>query len=95
MDLEEVILLSSDDEVVFDPDQTPYDKSDGWSGAFFDPDEILRALEESLDLEETLEGMHSSPRALPTLAYNQVLSFSYSFVVITNDAHLPLCSRHG
>ena len=57
MDLEEVILLSSDDEVVFDPDQTPYDESDGWSGAFFDPDEILRAMEESLDLEETLEGM--------------------------------------
>ena len=95
MDLEEVILLSSDDEVVFDPDQTPYDESDGWSGTFFDPDEILRALEESLDLEETLEGMHSSPRALSALAYNQVLSFSYSFVVITNDAHLPLCSRHG
>ena len=95
MDLEEVILLSSDDEVVFDPDQTPYDESDGWSGAFFDPDEILRALEESLDLEETLDGMHSSPRAFPTLAYNQVLPFSYSFVVITNDAHIPLCNRHG
>ena len=46
MDLEEVILLSSDDEVLFDPDKTPSDESDGWSGAFFDPDEILRALEE-------------------------------------------------
>ena len=68
MDLEEVILLSSDDDVVFYPDQTPYDESDGWSGAFFDPDEILRALEESLDLEETLEGMHSSPEAFPILA---------------------------
>ena len=90
MDLKEVILLSSDVEVVFDPDQTPYDESDGWSGAFFDPDEILRALEESLDLEETPEGMHSSPRALSILAYNQVLFFSYSLVVITNDAHLPL-----
>ena len=95
MDLEEVILLSSDDEVLFDPDQTPSDESDGCSGAFFDPDEILRALEESLDLEETLEGMELSPRALSILAYHQVLSFSYSFVVITNDAHIPLCNRHG
>ena len=93
MDLEEVILLSSDDEVVFDPDQTSSDESDGWSGAFFDPDEILRALEESLDLEETPEGMHSFPRALSILSYNQVPSFSYSLVAITNDAHLPLCSR--
>ena len=81
MDLEEVILLSSDDEVLFDPDQTPSDESDGWSGPFFNPDEILRALEESLDLEETLEGMELSPRTL---------SLSYSFVVIINDAHLSL-----
>ena len=81
MDLEEVILLSSDDEGLFDPDQTPSDESDGWSGPFFNPDEILRALEESLDLEETLEGMEVSPRTL---------SLSYSFVAITNDAHLSL-----
>ena len=70
MDLEEVILLSFDDEAVFDPDQNPHDESDEWSGAFFGPDELLRALEESLDLEETLEGMHLSPEALPTLAYD-------------------------
>ena len=95
MDLEEVILLSSDDEAVFNPGQNPHDESDKWSGAFFDPDKILRALEESLDLEETLEGTHSSLGALPTLAYDQVLSFSYSFVVITNDTHIPLCNRHG
>ena len=95
MDLEEVILLSSDDEAVFNPDQNPCDKSDEWSMTFFDPDELLRALEESLDLEETLEGMHSSPEALPILAYDQVLSFSRWFVVITNDTHMPLCSRHG
>ena len=68
MDLEEVILLSSDDETVFNPDQNPSDESDEWSKAFFDPDELLQALEESLDLEEALEGIHSSPEALPILA---------------------------
>ena len=95
MDLEEVILLSSDDEVLFDSDQTPSDESNGRSRAFFDPDEILRALDESLDLEELLEGMDLSPRALSILAYHQVLSFSYLFVVITNDADPPLYRRHG
>ena len=95
MDLAEVILLSSDDEVLFDPDQTPSDESDGWSGAFMNPDEILRALDESLDLEELLEGMDFSPRALSILAYHQVLSFSYLLVVITNDANPPLYRRHG
>ena len=68
MDLEEVILLSSDDEMVFNPDQSPSDGSDEWSRAFFNPDELLRALEESLDLEETLKGIHSPPEALPILA---------------------------
>ena len=95
MDLEEVILLSSDDEVLFDSDQTPSDESNGRSRAFFDPDEILRALDESLDLEELLEGMDLSPRALSILAYHQVLSFSYLFFVITNDADPPLYRRHG
>ena len=62
MDLEEVILLSSDDEMVFNPDQNPSDEVDEWSRVFFDPDDLLRALEESLDLEEALEGTHSPLR---------------------------------
>ena len=70
MDLEEVLLLSSDDEMVFKPDQNPPDEADEWSRAFFDPDDLLRALEESLDLEEALEGTHSSPEALSILVLN-------------------------
>ena len=58
MDLAEVLLLSSDDEMVFDPDQNFSDESDELSRAFFNPEDILRALEESLDLEEMLEGIH-------------------------------------
>ena len=61
MDLAEVLLLSSDDEMVFNLDQNLSDESDGWSRAFFNPDELLRALEESLDLEEALEGIHHHP----------------------------------
>ena len=70
MDLEEVLLLSSDDEIVFNPDQNPFDEADEWNRAFFNPDDLLRALEESLDLEEALEGIHSSPEALPILVLN-------------------------
>ena len=68
MDLEEVLLLSSDDEMVFNPDQNPSDEADEWSRVFFDPDDLLRVLEESLDLEEALEGTHSPPEVLPILA---------------------------
>ena len=57
MDPEEVIVLSSDDEMPFEPDQTPSDESNGRSRAFFYPDETSRALDESLDSEELLEGM--------------------------------------
>ena len=70
MDPEEVIVLSSDDEMSFEPDQTPSDESNGRSRAFFYPDEISRALDESLDSEELLEGMDLSPRALSILAYH-------------------------
>ena len=58
MDLAEVLILSSDDEMVFNPYQNLSDKSDEWNRAFLNPDELLRALEESLDLEEALEGIH-------------------------------------
>ena len=68
MDLEEVILLSSDDEMVFNPDQNPSDEADEWSRVLFDPDDLLRVLEESLDLEEALEGTHSPLEVLPILA---------------------------
>ena len=61
MDLAEVLLLSSDDEMVFNPDQNLSDESDEWSRAFFNQDNLLRALEESLDLEEALEGIHHHP----------------------------------
>ena len=54
MDLAEVLLLSYDDEMVFNPDQNLSDESDEWSRAFFNPDNLLCALEESLDLEEAL-----------------------------------------
>ena len=68
MDPEEVIVLSSDDEMSFEPDQTPSDESNGRSRAFFYPDEI------SLDSDDLLEGMDLSPRALSILAYRQVFS---------------------
>ena len=68
MDPEEVIVLSSDDEMSFEPDQTPSDESNGRSRAFFGPVEI------SLDSDDLLEGMDLSPRALSILAYRQVLS---------------------
>lgn len=55
MDPEEVIVLSSDDEMP--SDQTPSDESNGPSRAFFYPDETSRALDELLDSEELLEGM--------------------------------------
>ena len=45
MNLEEVLLLSSDDEMVFNLDQNPSDEADEWSRAFFDPNDLLRALE--------------------------------------------------
>ena len=68
MDREEVIVLSSDDEMSFEPDQTPSDESNGRSRAFFGPVEI------SLDSDDLLKGMDLSPRALSILAYRQVLS---------------------
>ena len=61
MDFAEVLILSSDDEMIFNPDQNPPSESDDWSRAFFNPDELLRALEESLDLEEALEGIYHHP----------------------------------
>ena len=61
MDLAEVLILSSDDEMIFNPDQNPSGESDEWSRAFFNLDELLRALEESLDLEEALEGIYHHP----------------------------------
>ena len=68
MDPREVIILSSDDEMSFEPDQTPSDESNGRSRAFFGPVEI------SLDSDDLLEGMDLSPRALSILAYRQVFS---------------------
>ena len=61
MDFAEVLILSSDDEMIFNPDQNHSGESDEWSRALFNPDELLRALEESLDLEEALEGIHHHP----------------------------------
>ena len=68
MDPREVIVLSSDDEMSFEPDQTPSDESNGRSRAFLGPVEI------SLDSDDLLEGMDLSPRALSILAYRQVFS---------------------
>ena len=68
MDLEEILLLSSDDEMVSNPDQNPSDEADEWSRVFFDPADLLRVLEESLDLEKALEGTHSPSEVLPILA---------------------------
>ena len=68
MDPGEVIVLSSDDEMLFEPDQTPSDESNGRSRAFFGPVEI------SLDSDDLLEGMDLSPRELSILAYHQVFS---------------------
>ena len=55
MDLAEVILMSSDDEMIFDPGQSFSEDSDEQSRAFFNPGDLLRALEESL------EGIHRYP----------------------------------
>ena len=68
MDPREVIVLSSDDEISFEPDQTPSDESNGRSRAFLGPVEM------SLDSDDLLEGMDLSPRALSILAYRQVFS---------------------
>ena len=70
MDLAEVLLLSSDDEMVFYPDQNFFDESDELSRAFFNPEDILHALEESLDLEEELEGIHHHLSLLASRNYN-------------------------
>ena len=48
MDLAEVILMSTDDEMIFDPDQSFSDDSDEQSRAFFNPEDFLRALTEPL-----------------------------------------------
>ena len=68
MDPREVIVLSSDDEMSFELDQTPSDESNGRNKAFFGPVEM------SLDSDDLLEGMDLSPRALSILAYRQVFS---------------------
>ena len=68
MDPREVIVLSSDDEMSFEPARTPSDESNGRSRAFFGPVEM------SIDSDDLLEGMDLSPRALSILAYRQVFS---------------------
>ena len=58
MDSEEIIILSSDDEIPFESDQIPSDRSNARSRAFFDPDEL------SLDSDDLLGGMDLSLRIL-------------------------------
>ena len=52
MDLAEVILISSDDEMIFDPGQSFFEDSDDQDRVLFNPEEFLRAL------DEPLEGIH-------------------------------------
>lgn len=49
MDLAEVLLMSSDDEMIFDPDQSFFDESDDIT--LFNPLQLL------LDLDDPLEGI--------------------------------------
>ena len=55
MDPSEVILLSSDDELVFDPGQRFSEDSDDRSRVLFNPEQLLRVL------DEPLEGTHCYP----------------------------------
>lgn len=49
MDLVEVILLSSNDEIIFYPGQSFSEESDELNRAFFNPEDLLRALDEPLE----------------------------------------------
>ena len=49
MDPSEVILLSSDDELVFDPGQRFSEESDEQSRGLFNPEHLLHALDDSLE----------------------------------------------
>ena len=55
MDPPEVILMSSDDELIFDPGQSFSEDSDEQNRVLFNPKELLRAL------DEPLEGIHRYP----------------------------------
>ena len=59
MDPSEVILLSSDDELVFDPGQRFSEESDEQSRVLFNPEHLLHAL------DEPLEGTHCYPFRSP------------------------------
>ena len=59
MDPSEVILLSSDDELVFDPGQRFSKESDEQSRGLFNPEHLLRALDDSL------KGTHYYPFRFP------------------------------